>query len=102
MQKCELVTGEALCTGSWHLIQAGGLGEAFPEEVHSERVLGKAKRSRPTVQTVSACRCRSMRGVAAEGGGSPGEEALGAGMGEFPGILSHVYSYPQVFLFPSW
>lgn len=48
------------------------------------------------------CRCGSVRGEAAEGGGSPGEQALGAGVGGFRGILSTQVFTPQVSLFPRW
>lgn len=43
----------------------------------------------------------SVRSEAAEGGGSPGERALDAGVGAFQGIFLLIYSYPGIFVPPA-
>lgn len=42
-----------------------------------------------------------VRSEAAEGGGSPGERALGAGVGGFQGTFSLLYPYPTCLCSPA-
>ena len=72
------------------LTQAGGLEKGFLEKVPPELgpgAQGRLRCPRQKEEPRPTCRCASVRGEAAEGGGSPGEQALGAGVGGFQGTF---------------